>query len=53
MQKHTFFVKQTFFYDEVENLTFLMMMIMMMVMIIAVTQSIFKLGPPYFAWKLI
>ena len=22
MQKHTFFVKQIFFYDEVENLTF-------------------------------
>ena len=28
-----------------------MMMIMMMKMIIAVIQSIFKLGPPDFAWK--
>ena len=29
----------------------MMMMIMMMKIIIAVTQSIFKLGPPDFAWK--
>ena len=29
----------------------MIMMIMMRRMIIAVTQSIFKLGPPYFAWK--
>ena len=27
------------------------MMIMIMMMIIALTQSIFKLGPPDFAWK--
>ena len=95
MQKHNFFVKQIFFQDEVEILTFFdgdddfgdddedeyrcnsvnfqartsrfcmevdlhntynmilinmiiltMMMIMMMKMIIALTQSIFKLGPP-------
>ena len=29
----------------------LMMMIMMMKMIIAITQSVFKLEPPDFAWK--
>ena len=29
----------------------MMMMIMMMKMIIAVTQSILKLGPPNFAWN--
>ena len=29
----------------------MMMMIMMMKMIIALTQSIFKLGPSDFAWK--
>ena len=29
----------------------MMMMIMMMKMIIALTQSIFKLGPPDFVWK--
>ena len=29
----------------------MMMMLMMIKMIIAVSQSIFKLGPPYFAWK--
>ena len=29
----------------------MMMMIMMMKMIIALTQSIFKLGPPDLAWK--
>ena len=33
-------------------LTIIIMMIMMMIMmIIAVTQSIFKLRPPDFAWK--
>ena len=32
----------------------MMIMILMMIMtIIAVTQSIFKLGPPDFAWKII
>ena len=29
----------------------MMMMIMMGMMITAVTQSIFKIGPPDFAWK--
>ena len=95
MQKYTFFVKQTFFQEEVEILTFfdgdddfgdddedeyscnsvnfhartsrfcieidldnsyqimimMIMMMMMMMMIIAVTYSIFKLGPSDFAWK--
>ena len=102
MQKHTFFVKQIFFQDEVEILPFfdddddndddddyscnsvnfqartsrfgmevdqdniyqimlmmmtimmmmrMIMMLMMMMMTIAVTQSIFKLGPLDFAWK--
>ena len=85
MQKHNFFVKQIFFQDEVEILTFfdgdddedeyscnsvnfqarfcievdlhntynmilmkmmIMTMMMMMKMIIALTQSIFELGPP-------
>ena len=32
-------------------MTIMMMMIMMMTLIIVVTQSIFKLGPPDFAWK--
>ena len=75
MQKHNFFVKQIFFQDEVEILTFfdgdddedeyrcnsvnfqvdldnieqIMMMMMTILMIIAVIQSIFKLGPPNFA----
>ena len=37
--------------DNTYNMMMKMMLIMMMNMIIAVTQSIFKLGPPDFAWK--
>ena len=38
---------------KIMTMTMMMIMIMMMKMIIAVTQSIFKLGPPDFAWKFI
>ena len=87
MQKYNFFVKQFFFQDEVEILTFLdvddyfgdddedeyrcnsvnfqartsrfcmevdldnIEQMMMIMMIIAVIQSIFKLGPLDFAWN--
>ena len=55
MQKHNFFVKQIFFQDEVEILTFFDgdddFGFLTMKMNIAVTQSIFMLGPPDFTWK--
>ena len=37
--------------DDIQQIMLMMMMIMMMKKIIAVTQSILKLGPPDFAWN--
>ena len=37
--------------DDTHDMLMMKMMIMLMMMIIAVTQSILKLGPPDFAWN--